>query len=65
MIGSLIRLIQMSKDEVDILRKKLNVLYDQVESIDAKIDILVLERKALIAKIETGVAAILKYGNES
>jgi hypothetical protein len=54
----------MTKEEVAELKKKLNVLYDKVEQIDAQIDLLVLDRRALIAKIESGLAAILKYGDE-
>ena len=66
MIGSqiLMSIVKMSKEEVIELKRKLNLLYDEVDRIDAQIDVLVVKRKSILAKIESGAAIILKYGEE-
>ena len=45
------------------LKNRLNKLYDEVESIDKQIDMLILKRNDLINKVESGVAILVKYGS--
>jgi len=54
---------KLSDKQIEILRAKLNKIYDEVEDIDKEMDMLVLKRKDLVGKIEAGAAILLKYGD--
>ena len=54
---------KLNESQVHELRTKLNKIYDEVEEIDAKIDLLTLKRNDLVSKIEAGAAILLKYGD--
>lgn len=41
------------------LKKKLNLMYDEVEFLDKQIDMLILKRNNLKDQIETGVGILL------
>ena len=54
---------KLNESQVHELRTKLNKIYDELEEIDAKIDLLTLKRNDLVSKIESGAAILLKYGD--
>ena len=51
----------ISNEQAELLREKLNQKYDNLEKLDAQIDVLILKRNALLNEIESGVAMLLKY----
>lgn len=54
----------MTIAELNDLRDKLNLVYDEVDLLDRQIDLLIIKRNNLMNKIESGVAILIKYGND-
>jgi len=53
--------LKITNEQIAALRTKLNVMYDDVEKLDAQIDLMILKRNNLINQIESGVAVMIKY----
>jgi flagellar biosynthesis chaperone FliJ len=53
--------LKITRDKIEELRTKLNKIYDEIERMDAQIDMMILKRNNLKNQVEAGIAMIIKY----